>query len=54
MTNAIDCVEQGRYCLKRFIPTRVGQTDTCVRCMQMLYGEVPEMKSVDKKHKLWS
>lgn len=34
----IECAEQGRYCMKKFIRTRYGQTDTCIKCMAMLDG----------------
>jgi len=35
-SNVVVCVEQGRYCMNRFIPTRKNQTDTCIKCMEML------------------
>lgn len=38
-SKVVECVEQGRYCMKKFIPIRRGQTDTCIKCMDML-GEL--------------
>lgn len=32
----IECSEQGRFCMKKFIRTRYGQTDACINCMKML------------------
>jgi len=37
----IECAEQGRYCMKKFIRTRYGQTDTCIKCMEMLDDYIP-------------
>jgi len=50
--NVVTCVEQGRYCMNKFIPTRLGQTDTCIKCMQML-GEEPVLKRRKSKN-IWS
>ena len=53
-SNVVTCVEQGRYCMNKFIPTRLGQTDTCIKCMQML-GEEPKLKTVKRSNKnIWS
>lgn len=32
----ITCEEQGRFCLKKFIKTRVDQPNMCVNCLKML------------------
>ena len=50
----VECVEQGRFCMKRFIPTRVGQTDTCIRCIDMLDGEIPPLPISKVKRNLWN
>lgn len=34
-TPIIECSEQGRYCMKKFIRTRYGQTDMCIK----MYGD---------------
>ena len=49
----IECSEQGRYCLKKFIPTRVGQTDTCIKCLMMLDDEIPAIKKSGQRSKFW-
>ena len=37
----IECSEHGRHCMGKFIKTRYGQTDVCIKCMEMLDGYVP-------------
>lgn len=51
----IDCAEKGRNCQGKFLITRVGQTDTCIKCMQMLEGEAPEIIRITRNTKnIWS
>ena len=50
----IQCVEQGRYCMGKFIPSRKGQTDTCIKCMMMLDGELPPLVECKTKGNIWS
>ena len=52
-TNVVECAEQGRYCMKKFIPTRPGQTDTCIRCLEML-GELQPLPASKNKGSIWS
>jgi hypothetical protein len=40
-SNIVECIEKGRYCQGKFIITRVGQTDTCMKCMEMFDGVIP-------------
>jgi hypothetical protein len=50
----IECVEQGKYCMKRFLVTRQGQTDTCLKCMEMLDGEAPPLLEKLTKKTKWN
>lgn len=50
VSNIVECVEKGRYCHGKFIPTRIGQTNTCLKCMQMLEGELPERFEIKGKN----
>jgi len=52
-TSIVECVEQGRFCMQKFVPTRPGQTDTCLKCMQMLGVEIAPLP-VDNKRNIWS
>jgi hypothetical protein len=54
-SNIMECVEQGRYCQGKFIATREGQTDTCMKCMEMLDGEMPKRIEIEGGYKMkWS
>lgn len=54
-SNIVECVEQGRYCQGKFIATREGQTDTCIKCMEMLDGEIPKLIEIEGAKKMtWS
>lgn len=53
-SHIVECIEKGRYCMGKFIPTRVGQTDTCIKCMKMLDGEVPPLIKSNVKRNLWN
>lgn len=52
-SNIVECTEQSRYCMKKFIPTRPGQTDVCHKCLEML-GELKPLVPGDKKRNLWN
>ena len=52
-SNVVECTEQSRYCLKRFIPTRPGQTDVCIKCLEML-GELEPLPANKHKGSIWS
>jgi len=50
VSNIVECVEKGRYCQGKFIATRVGQVDTCLKCTEMLEGELPERFEIKGKN----
>lgn len=51
----VTCVERGRDCQGKFLVTRVGQTDTCIKCLQMLDGEAPAIiKTTRSSKNIWS
>ena len=50
----VECVEKSRYCLKKFVPTRPGQTDTCIRCLEMLGELKPLPVNKSKRGNVWS
>lgn len=52
-SQVVECAEQGRYCMKKFIPTRPGQTDTCIKCMEML-GTLEPLPVNKTKKNLWT
>ena len=52
--NVVECVEKGRFCMGKFIPTRNGQTDTCLKCMEMLGEEPPLIIKKRSSKNIWS
>lgn len=48
----IECTEQGRFCLKKFIPTRPNQGTTCVKCLDML-GVLDDYPLPKQKTNIW-
>ena len=47
-SSVVECTEKGRYCMGKFTPTRPGQTDICIKCLEMLDDLQPLPKSVNK------
>ena len=53
-SSVVECTEKGRYCMGKFIPTRQGQTDMCIKCIMMLDGEIPPLPKNNVKRNLWN
>lgn len=55
INDIINCTERGRNCLGKFIRTRAGQENVCIKCLIMLNDEVPPMvKRPTGKRNYWS
>jgi len=54
-TEVIECTEQSRFCLKKFIPTRVNQGTVCIKCLKTLelLDDHPIIKGKVKRN-LWN